>query len=258
MAPAQQQYLYTQPNDLWAWLSIAGVDMRLDDQNSSTGQNVLATATAVEGATSVSIAALPWPLLKGTNLQFEGGGMSAVVPVVLTGTASTGATSLSVAALEGDVAAQATARDSGVNVAMAQNLIRACCYGTDKVNRYCMGRYNPEDLITSWSANEWATIWAAWWLCSRVLRSIPQAVKAAWEGKGGALDELKMVMSSQMQVPGIGTRSAGWPFIDNVTVNPAYYNHKIRLQQTMSDPQNTQFGTYVDWSDALGYDWGWW
>ena len=255
MAPAAQANLYAEPNDIVDWLGTEGVDLRLDDHNLATGQTITTTATAVLGATSVSIAALTWPLIKGTTLRFDGGGMAEVVEVVRSATANLGANSLAVVALSADVNAQAQSQDSGVNVALAQRLVKACEYGTDRVNRYCAGRYNTTDLVNTWAANDWATTLGANWLCRRLLRELPNTVKEATEE---AMKELKMVLGGQMQIPGVGVRTAGWPFIDNQTLNIAYSTHKLRLEQTISDPTTMQFTPYIDYSDALGYDWGWW
>lgn len=254
MAPAAQP-LYCLPNDIYDWLSTEAVDLRLDDHNLATGQTITVRSNAVLADTALNILALRFPLIKGTNLEFDGGGMAAVVTVVLSATAVVGATSLTVVALDGLVNNQAQASDSGVNVALAQRLVKACNYGTDRVNRYCLGRYNASDLQTSWSANEWATTMGALWLCRRVCRDAPKGVLTASED---VLKELKAVQMGQMQVPGIGTRTAAWPFLDNTTVDPAYWNHKIRFQQSISEGTPTQFANYPDYTDAVGYDFGWW
>jgi hypothetical protein len=89
------------------------------------------------------------------------------------------------------------------------------------------------------------------WMARRFCRTPPASIDKQVED---AIKECRMVQMGQMQVPGIGVRSAGWPFIDNVTVNPAYFNHKIRLQQTISDPTPTQFGAYVDYSDIYNIE----
>ncbi len=250
MAPATQT-LYCFPNDLFDFMGVEGVQLRLDDHNLATGQVVTVTTNAVAGSLSLSIAALQFPLIKGTTLEFDGGGMEDRVEGILSATALVGATTLAVNALSDVVLANAQATDSGVNLVLAKLATKACNYGTDRVNRYCGGRYNYTDLATTWAANEWATTMGSEWMCRRLLRTLPETIKGAVEM---AVKEMRMVQMGQMQVPGIGTRSACWPFIDNVTVNPAYTNHKIRLQQTISDPTPTQFGAYVDYSDALNYE----
>jgi len=254
MAPAAQTPLCT-PNDVMNWLSVAGVEMRLDDENLATGQTILVSATAALAAVTMDVGALAFPLIKGTTLQFSGGGMSEVVQVVLSATAAKGATSLSVTALSAEVPNQASARDSGLNTAIAARLPTAIQYGTAEVKRYCAGRYNASDLVNSWSVNDWATKISAEWICKRCCRPAAESIKEELERVRA---ELKMVCYGQLQIEDIATRTAAWPFIDAVTVNPAYWIHKARVEKSLSEATPTQFGQYVDWGDALlgGFDWG--
>lgn len=248
MAPAALPTLFCVPTDIFNYLSTAGAELRMDDDNLATGQTVTVTADAAVGATSLAVTPLRFPLMKGTNLNFEGGGMEAVVTVVLSATALVGAVSLSVVALDGAVNTSAIARDSGVNVAMAKRLVLACNYGTDWVRQYCFPRYDDDALATSFNVNRWASTYGGYWLARRCCRPCPETVKEDYEE---CLKEVQQVKSGHMAVPGIGTRTAAWPFFSNVSVDPAYWTHGNRVEQTVSEGTPTYYTQYVDYSDAL-------
>jgi hypothetical protein len=240
--------LYCAPADIYDTLSTEGGQLRLDDHSLATGNLILATAAAAQGSTAIPCAALAQPLLAGTTLEFDGGGMPAVVEAVLSATAQIGATTLTVNALPNAIANQAQAFDSGVNVALAQRLVKACQYGTSQVKLYCCSRYNDSDLATAWSPNRWATALGARWLCSRRGQSPPKGVADQAEE---ALDEMKAVRVGMLDIEDIGTRTAGWPFISNVTVDIGYTYTKVRVEQPTSEGTPTQYGQFVDWNSAL-------
>lgn len=244
--------LYTQPADVMDWLGVDGTQLRLDDSLKGTGQKIQATATAAILATSLSITALAYPLLKGTVLEFSGAGMPAVSEVTLTATMPVGSTSLTVSALAAEIPVLADATDAGVNLALAARLVKACNYGTSQVKLYCCSRYNDSDLQTCWSANRWSTIAAAKWLCTRRAQGCPQSILADWEE---ALDEMKMVRTGALQLEDIGTRTAGWPFLTNVTVDIGWTVAKTRVEQQISEHTPTQYGQWIDWNSALLLEW---
>jgi hypothetical protein len=248
MPPMALPNLYASPADIFDYIGTEGTDLRLDDHLLASGQTIQATSDASVNATSINITALSAPLLRGTSLNFDGAGLPAVVQVVLSATAGVGALTLAVNPLPAQVNAQATAQDSGVNVALAQRLVKACQYGTSQVKLYCCSRYNDSDLATAWSPNRWATYLGAKWLCSRRGNSPPKSVAADAEE---ALAEMKQVRVGMLSIEDIGTRTSGWPFISNVRVDPAYEYAKIRVEQSLSEGTPTQYGQFCDWNSAL-------
>ena len=248
MPPTALPALFCLPNDIHDYLSSAGAQLRLDDENLANGQTILVAGNGAVGDTVLSVAPLQFPLLRGTQLVFSGGGMEALLTVGLPATAQAGDTSLAVNALTEAVYAQATATDNGVNVATGVRLVKACNYGTDRVRLYCFPRYDDLALATSWNVNRWASTLGGAWLAKRCCRPCPESITADMEE---VTDELKMIKSGAMAVPGIGTRTAAWPFISNVSVEPAYYTHKVRVETTISEATPTVYGQYIDWSDAL-------
>lgn len=250
--PATLPNLYTSPNLVFDWLGTEGVDLRLDDHNRATPQKVVATADAAPGATSLSVAALAYPLLRGTTLRFDGGGMSDVVSVVLTATAVVGGLTLPVEALAGAVNAQAAALDTGVNVALANRLLAGCRYGTTQVKLYCCGRYDDDQLVLSYQAQQWATILAARWVCRRRGNTAPESIERDAEE---AVHQLEMVNRGEVQVPEVGTRTACHPFLTNVTVDVRYDVAKVRVEPQISEGTPTQYPQYVDWSSIFFLEW---
>ena len=74
---------------------LVGIDaaqLRLDDQNQASGQQVQATADAVIGATTISVNALQYPMLSGSLLVFSDASMESPVEVTLNAAAAANAT----------------------------------------------------------------------------------------------------------------------------------------------------------------------
>src|SRR5205085_585788 len=121
----------------------------------------------------------------------------------------------------------AFAEDNGVTLYLAGLLTKACKYATAWVKRYCCNRYDDSQLALSWSVNEWATNYAARWVSKRLSRSVPDSIE-----KDYVLHEkeLKSVLGGQLCIEDIGTRTSGWPFMSNVTVNVGYQTNKMRVE----------------------------
>jgi hypothetical protein len=245
--------LYCSPNDVYDFLGSEGAQLRLDDHNLASGQIVTVTGTgAAVGAASIPITALQFPLIAGTDLIFDGGNMPQVNEVVLSATGKVGDTTLTVNPLTLAMNAGAAARDSGVNAALAQRLVKACQYATSRVKLYCTPRYDDSQLATTWSCNRWATTLAAQWLCRRRAQPVPKGIAADAEE---VMDELKGVRFGVLNIEDIGTRTSGWPFISNATVDPAYDYMKTRVEPNLSEGTPTQYAQTIDWNSALFVEW---
>lgn len=252
MALVNLPNLYCLPSDLMDVLTSEGVQLRLDDHRLASGQTIQATGDAMIGATAINVKALQYPLLAGTVLEFDGSNMPAVVEVTLAALALLGATTLTVLPLTVQVNNLAAAQDNGVNLALAQRALKACKYGTSQVKLYCCQRYDDSDLATSWDVNRWATALAAHWLCKRGGQSPPTSVE---EDRKESLAEMKQVRVGMLSISDIATRSAGWPFLSNVTVNLAYDYNRVRVEQQLSEGTPTQYGQHVDWNSSLLLEW---
>ncbi len=243
--------LYCTPADIFDFLSVEGAQMRLDDHNLASGQTITVTTNAALGATALSVRALTSPLLRGSTLEFDGGGMLGVVEVVLSSTATVGSTSIATNPLPDAVNALAIASDSGVNVALAQRLVKGCRYGTSQVKLYCCSRYDDSQLQQAWSVNRWATALASRWVGRRCCRPCPKSVEIEAEE---ALEELKQVRVSMLNIEDIGTRTSGWPFISNVTVDIGYTYRKVRVEPQLSELTPTLYPQAIDWNAALSFE----
>lgn len=252
--PVAQNSLFCLPQDVYNQVGIEAAQLRLDDQNLASGQDVATTTIANIGDVSIAIAALQYPMLKGTNLVFSDAGMDTPVEVTLSTVALAGATTLGVNALATAIPSGAIAKDNGVNVWLAGQLINACNYGTVTVQRYCTNRYNVSDLLdnarlanggTGGSVRYWAITIAAHWLSERLYRAAPQQIQRAYDE---VMEDLKAVKRSELDVEEIGTRTAGWPAFSNVTVDQTYPLSKVRVEYGLSEPTPTQYAQQLDWS----------
>lgn len=248
--PITLPILFTTPQDIWDLLSVEGVDLREDDHNLATGQTVQTTAQALAGATTISVAALPVGLLAGSQLVFDSAGMEVPIMAQLSAAAAAGATSITVLALSADIAANAQARDSGVNAATGARLLVGARKGTSKVKLYCNARYDDSQLKLSGTVLDWATIAAAKFLCTRRAQGCPKSIQADYDEM---LEELGMVQSGQLAIEDIGTRGVDWPSMTNITVNPAYDNMRSRVQPSISEQTPAQFGQFVDWNSIMAW-----
>lgn len=240
--------IYCSPSDVDDYLGAESVDLSLDDQLLATMQTVSVVADAAAGAGSVSIAPLQAPLLRGAQLKFYGGAMPAVVTVGLASVGQVGDTTLTVAPLSAGVNAEATATDTGVNVATAARMAKGCKYATAEVKRYCCNRYDDSVLATSWSVNWWATVIASRWVAKRRRQPTPEGLKEDYEK---VEKELLMVLNGAMCIEDIGTRTSGWPFITASTIDVRYDIVKARVEPQLSEGTPTQYAQYVDWNSVF-------
>jgi hypothetical protein len=245
--------LYAAPGDIFDALGAEGVDLLLDDRNDATGQKVQASQNAAIGATSLPITALTFPLLAGSTLQFAGSGMDQLA-VTLSAVAKKGDTSLTVNPLSAAVNALASALDNGANVAAARRLVKACQYGTSQVKLYCCTRYDDSQLVLAWSCNRWATALGARWLCRRRRQTAPKGIEADADA---ALQEMLMVKSGALSIEDIGTRTSGWPYMSNVSVDVRYELGRVRVIPLLSEGTPTQYAQMVDWNSVFytGFSW---
>jgi hypothetical protein len=248
--------LYCQPSDVYDFYSTEGGQLRLDDHGLATAQTITVRADAPPGSTQIQVMALVFPVLAGSVEEFDGGGMPAVLEVVVSQTARVGDTVLNVLPTQADIPPGAQCLESGVNLALAQRMLKACQFGTAEVQDYCLSRYDDQVLRANAAQNgsvkRWASALAARWLGRRRGQTPPQGVEdEAKEVK----EELKLVRVGVMNVAGAPQRTAGHPFITNVTVDTRYDYAKLRVEQPLSDSVSTQYGQYVDWNSVTWLEW---
>jgi hypothetical protein len=236
--------LYTSAADIVALLGSEGVDLSLDDHNMATGQKIEVTAPAPIGSITINITALSAPLLAGSVLQFDGAGLSNILVVTLTSTGLVGDTSLLIAPLAVAMPALAFAEDSGVTTYLAGLLVRGASYATAWVKRYCCNRYSDSDLATAWSVNEWATTYAARWVCQRRRQGCSKGLQKDFERME---KEIKQVQYGNLHIEDIGTRTSGWPFFSNTTLDLLYTIQKVRVEPQISEGTPTQYPQLTDW-----------
>lgn len=237
--------LYTNPNAIMKRWGVEGTQLRLDDANMATGQTIQTTADNPAGSTTITVAPLESPLLPGSVLQFDGGGVPQLVQVILTSTGLVGATQLQVQALQYDLPALAYAQDSGVTTYLASLLVEAASIATGRVKSYCCGRYDDSVLGTAWSVYNWATVIATKWIADRRGQGSTDALVKEYEE---TMKELKAVRIGNLDIEDIGTRTSGWPFFSNVTIDIRYDYNKMRVEPQLSEGTPTAYAQFVDWN----------
>lgn len=243
--PATLSNLYCSPQDVYEMVGIEAAQLRLDDQNLTSGQTVSVSADAVVGATSLTIAALQYGLLRGTRLVFSNAGMDSPVEVTLNAVALAGATTLTITSLATAITSGATAIDNGVNVWLAGLMTKACKYATGRVQLYCLPRYDDSQLVNSWNVNQWATVIASQWLAKRLFREAPKGIQESYEEATG---ELQQVKDGQLNLDNCGPRTSEWPFLSNVTIDLGFTIRKVRVETAISEPTPTQYPQAIDYN----------
>lgn len=259
---ALQLNLYCRPADVYDLLGTQAGQLLQDDSHMATGQQIIVSAPGNVNDTTLTITPLRFPILAGTVLEFSGANLGSFIEITVTAPAARGAMSLSVPPLLPTsltippstlaIPQYAEAEDNGVNLAYAQRLIKACQYGTTQVKLYCSGRYEDSDMLLNvsenGSCNRWSTNLAARWIFSRRGLSVPKGLA---ELVKETMDELKKVMIGTLQIEDIGTRTSGWPFISNVTLDLGYDYRKIRVETPLSEATPVFYPQSVDWNSAL-------
>lgn len=245
MAPSTISPVFCTPNDVYDYIGVDGAQLRLDDTNQASGQEIRATAAAAIADTSISVTPLTSGLLRGTRLVFSFAEMAAPVTVTLSAVAQTGTQTLSVNALDGAVPSGSIAFDNGVNVWLGGLLAKACQYATSQVMDYCCTVYNANILATSQTVNRWSSVIAARWIAKRRTQAAPQGIESDYEE---ILEDMRGVRFGRYRIGNIGTRTSGWPFFSNVSVNLGYTVRKVRVEQQISETTQTQYPQAVDFS----------
>lgn len=240
------------PQDVYDILGTENAQLRLDDNHAASAQTITLAIANNAGDTSLTVQPLRYPLLAGSVLVFDGSGLDPVVQVTLSQPAPRGATTLTSVPLSAALPALCSATDNGVNLATAQRLIKACQYGTTQVKLYCCSRYEDSDLQLNagenGSVNRWASTLGARWLTMRRGQSPPKGIDDLAKE---ALDELKKVRTGSLQIEDIGTRTAGWPFISNMTLDIGYNYRKLRVESPLSEATPVLYPQAVDWNSSL-------
>ena len=66
---------------------------------------------------------------------------------------------------------------------------------------------------------------------------------------------MKLVQASELNIEDIGTRTSGWPFLSNVTIDLSYTVRKVRVETAISEPTQTQYPQAIDWNSYLLFEW---
>lgn len=240
--------LLCMPQDVVDAAGISEVQLREDDANLASGQTISLSSGGTVGSTSLTVAALQYPLLKGTVLTWNQAGMDEPVSTTLSAVANAGATTLSVVALTEAIPNGAQATDNGVNVWQASLCLKGCKYATAEVGLYLASRYDVANLAQSWVVNKWATTLALRWVAKRRMMAAPQGVESDYEE---AKEAMQKVQQGKLNLPNIAPRTSGWPFMSNVMIDYSYWTRRVRVEPSISEPTRTQYPQAVDWNSIV-------
>lgn len=126
-------------------------------------------------------------------------------------------------------------------------IIQGINWASSRINMYCQFRYDTVDLAQSWLVNDWATIFAIRFLCSRRGNPVPSSIQALYDE---AIADLKSIRAGQFDIPDIGTRSPAHPAWSNQIVRQEYWQKKLRVETAISDKSPTSYPQAQDWASA--------
>lgn len=128
-------------------------------------------------------------------------------------------------------------------------ILRARTYATSRVN-FLLSRYEPSELNTSWQVNEWATVVAARWLCTRRGNTPPASINTLYEE---AMTDMKEVRDGKAELADCGARNVPWPTHSSIRVDHTYNLRKARVERPLSEQTPIQGRQSVDRAaDFLG------
>lgn len=107
---------------------------------------------------------------------------------------------------------------------------------TAKCNLYLLERYTAIQLKESWQVHEWATTYAAVWLCRRRFNSVPKSLMDAW---ADALEEMQAVHDREMSLGDIAETESDQPTLSNMTLDGRYHLKQQRVQRPISSKRST-------------------
>ena len=68
---------------------------------------------------------------------------------------------------------------------------------------------------------------------------------------------MQAVQAGKFQIPDIGTRTSGWPFITNSTIDVRYDVVKSRVQPVLSEGTPVLYPQFVDWNSVFFLELEW-
>lgn len=101
-----------------------------------------------------------------------------------------------------------------------------------RINDYCAGRYNPEDLAQSWTINYWGAVMCAHMICARKANPYPTSLKEAYQIVQQDMREMKQGIYTLADVD---LRVIDQPAWSNVRVPVWYLRDRIRVERPLSE-----------------------
>lgn len=243
MPPTALSTLFTDPQSVGGLLGATGIRLRLDDDATTS-----ITVTGASNASPIVITtSAAHNLNTGDLIQISG---------VLGNTTANGiwyvirlsSTTLSLTGSEGIGTYSSGGTAYGITYPESAYMAYSCNFGTSKVMRYTQTLYDTSDLATSWSVWNWATVCAAWWICTRRGNPPPGSLMNLYLE---SLDELTAVQKQEMVIEDIGYRNEVMPTWSALRVNQMWTIKKMRVETVLSNRNRPQYPQKQDYGAVL-------
>ena len=129
--------------------------------------------------------------------------------------------------------------------------LQAANYATSRAKFYLQQHYDEADLATSWLVNEWTTIIATHWICSRRGNPIPEVIQSLMFGDGttnnrGCMGDMSDVRAKRAYIPDIAPRHLSRPSWSTLTLDGRYRLMQLRVQRPVSDQTPVSYPQRID------------
>ena len=125
-------------------------------------------------------------------------------------------------------------------------------YATARINDYCAGRYDQDQLATSWTINDFATVLAARWVRLRRGNPVPSSLDELYKE---VMENLKEVKRGAYSLEDLQERVSGAPLWSNIRVT-LHDLRRVRVEMPISEQTPYRVAPVQDQTaNYLGPEW---
>lgn len=142
--------------------------------------------------------------------------------------------------------------DDQTGTTSAAELLRlttyAVNYATSRVNDYCLGRYEADDLDNNWTVNYWTTVIAARYLCFRRVNPIPKSITTIFDE---VMEDLKALRAGEYTLGDVAERLVSSPAWSNIRFDDRFARRRARKESGMSEKTPPRVTPARDWTGDI-------
>jgi len=105
-------------------------------------------------------------------------------------------------------------------------------WGAARINDFCAGRYDPADMVSSWTINWWNTVLASRFICVRRVNPLPNSIKDLYVE---AMQDMLALRKGEYSLGDINSCIVDSPAWSNVRVPVWYLVDRIRVERRQSE-----------------------